>query len=361
MARRVLIITAYYLDWHPAPAVLRVKGIERFLRERGYRVDVFHFAGKGRGKGRGRMREIFRWVGWPDSMLGKVVANMGKLRRMLRSTNPDAVYITSPPFSTLLLLPLIDRPAMVEMRDVWSYDRILRMYRTPIQRWLSKLWEGYAMRKAHTVITLNENQMEYLSRTHGIPPNRFALLPHFYLPLQVKDCTPQDSPLLRVCYMGTADWMKGLEKVLPAMSRMTEIKPVIRGEVKGISPEGAEIFPPLPHTEAIEWACRHCDVMWVSLDRFEGHHLITSSKAKTYLSMGRPILATIPMDNPMASHFEQVEGIYMADIDREGEILKTLKRLVEDWKANRLMKPENPQIFRYDRVLMGLDEILSKI
>ena len=350
---RILIVSTYYLDSHPAPAVLRVRGLERYLRERGHEVMVFHSSSPVSPASR-KSPSLLRWVGWPDSQLPFVLKNAIRYRSTLQQFSPDIVYITAPPFSTLLLLPLTNRPAFVEFRDVWSYDRILKLYRTPFQRWLTDAYEGYVLRKARRIITLNHNQKKYMMEKHGLSESRFTVLPHFYIPVDLKGCTPVPSRVIRICYMGTADWMKGLEKVLPAMSRMGEIRPIIRGKVKNISPEGARILPPLPPMEAIKWACRNCDILWVSLDRFEGHHLITSSKSRSFLATGKPIMATIPMDNPMAEDFRKVGRIYMADIDDAGQIESMLMRILRDWKTGQLMRPENPEIFRYDVVLQEL-------
>ncbi len=356
---RILIVSTYYLDDHPAPAVLRVRGIERFLRERGHEVRVFH-SKKPISSASRKSPSILRWIGWPDSHLPFVLKNVREYRRILDRFDPDVVYITSPPFSTLLFLPLTDKPAFVEFRDVWSYDGILKLYRTPVQRWLTDRYENYSLKKARRIITLNENQKKHLMKKHGIPETRFTVIPHFYTPTDLEGCIPTPSSTIRVCYLGTADWMKGLEKVLPAMVRLS-ISPIVRGTVKGIDLKGTKILPPLPHREAIEWACKNCDILWISLDRFDGHHLITSSKSKSLLALEKPILATIPMDNPMAEHFRRIGGIYMADIDDARQIKNTLKTILEDWKRGRLMKPENPEIFRYDRVLTNLEELLKGI
>ncbi len=356
---RVLIASIYYLDSHPAPPVLRVRAIERYLRERGHDVRVFH--SHEAPSHSPRRNSLLRWVGWPDSHFPFVLKNAGKYRRIVRRFQPDVIYITAPPFSTLLLLPLSNRPALVEFRDVWSYDGILKLYRTPIQRWLTEKYEAFVLRRALRVITLNENQRDYLIKKHNLPPTRFATLPHFYTPLDSPKCTATPSGYVRICYMGTVDWMKGLERVIPIMERFPLISPMIRGRLKDVKIKGAQVLPPLPHREATEWACRNCDVMWVSLNRFEGHHLITSSKSISLLALKKPILATIPMDNPMAGYFREIGGIYTADIDDERKIEIALKSITEDHRRGKLKKPENPEIFRYDRVLKGLEELLEEI
>jgi len=328
--------------------------MERFLRERGFDVRVLHGEGNNTGSAGGR-RSIFRWIGWPDSHIPFVLKNIKKLKSILREFDPHYIYITSPPFSTLLFLPFIrNRKVLVEFRDVWSYDEILKLYRTPIQKALSRWYEGYSIRKAWKVVCTNENQCECLKRIHRENSGKFITIPHFYIPAETPHQSKGKKERLRICYAGTADWMKGLEKVIPLMKEFEKIEVLIRGQVKDVEIHGAEILPPLDYEETLKWIVEECDAVWISLDRFRGHHLITSSKSKALLSTGKPIFATVPHDNLMFRDFERIGGIYLSDIDDVEGIRRTLSQMVDDWKTGQLMRPENPEIFRYDVVLQEL-------
>ncbi|MCS7244941.1 MAG: hypothetical protein N2504_01255 [candidate division WOR-3 bacterium] len=376
--KKILFVSYYFPPYGIPVGYLRVYKIAKFLKENGF--DVLVFSNKGENKINTKIGNEFNiiWVenepisssfkklglvnylAWPDRRISFFIKGYSKFKEVLKSFSPDYVFITAPPFSTLLFSLFVPKNKLiVDFRDIWSYDA-LELIKSPIQKFLTNIFEKYVIKKSKFCIVLNSLAKEYLEKKHMT--NKIIVIPQFYDSSIKVNSENGKNKELTIGYFGTIDRRQGLVKVLREIDRLSlNIKVIIYGVSTDETIRDIQKFSFIEYKGAIgfeEIPKVNVDVLLITLDRIKGYEIITKNKAKELLALRKPMFAVIPKDGIMYKEFLEIENVYLADIDNNQEIKETILKLYEDWENKKLLIPKNIEIYK-DTVV--LPKILSLI
>lgn len=376
--KKILFVSYYFPPYGIPVGYLRLYKIAKYLKENGF--DILIFSNKGENKINTKIgnefnivwienepiKEDFKKLGivnylaWPDRRISFFIKGYRKFKKVLKDFSPDYVFITAPPFSTLLFSIFVPKNKLiVDFRDIWSYDA-LELIKSPIQKFLTNFFENYVIKKSRFCIVLNSLAKEYLEKKHKT--NKIAVIPQFYDSSIKVNSEIKKNEKLTIGYFGTIDRRQGLVKVLKEIEKLNlKIKVIIYGistdeTIKDIQKfnfveyKGPIGFEEIPNIDV--------DVLLITLDRIKGYEIITKNKAKELLVLKKPMLAIVPKDGIMYREFLEIGNVYLADIDDNQEIKKTILKLYEDWKNERLLTPKNIENYK-DSVI--LPKIMSLI
>lgn len=141
----------------------------------------------------------------PDSAIGWLFPALKAAREVTRDWQPDIVFASAPPFTTLIAGRMIARrtgaPLVIEYRDRWLEDPY--GHEAPrLRRWVERHMEEWCVRQAHSIVTVSEPWAEdYRSRWgkpvsvcyNGFDPEDIAAL---------NGIVPAQSDKLTILYTG---------------------------------------------------------------------------------------------------------------------------------------------------------------
>lgn len=223
--RRDLLLVAPAFPPHPSPATHRARFITRYAPELGWKVRVLSVRPEfyaerldleleelvPSGLDIRRVRAIpvsmARRFGLGDLSIRSFLFLWAELRRVCRAERPDALFLSTPPFYSLLLAVAIRAefgvPYIVDYTDPWIYD-LKAADRSPLRReyWndkLARLLEPLVVRRAGHIIGVSEGTHAGIRRRHPqIPGTRFSTEPIGY--------DPRDFEALRMARRRSALW-----------------------------------------------------------------------------------------------------------------------------------------------------------
>ncbi len=362
---KFLVVSYYFPPNGPFTGYARAYEIAKFLKAEGHSVHVFTmwkptdefphtFVENQTNLNLRKGKSWLKYIGWPDRHVGFFLKGFPKFKELMRTFAPDMVFMSVPPFSTALFSLILPKGSFViDFRDVWSADN-LQLYRTPLQRYLSLLFERYCINKSLFSTCTNENACRYLREKHST--DRVYTLEHFY---EDQGC-PDSSRELSICYLGSLENVYALEDVIPhLLERGFRVKLVgyIREKLKL---EGVEYHPPMDIPKLHAWVCRNCSALLVCLKPYRNHHLVLMNKSVYYLSFNKPILAYLPEKNPAYVLYRSLGNIYLSTYGNLEEFLENVENLKEDLLSGRAKYPPKPKMYSKESFLERFQAILGK-
>jgi glycosyltransferase involved in cell wall biosynthesis len=171
----------------------------------------------------------------PDSQMLWYPAAVAAGKRLLRKEQFDAILVTAPPYSSLLVGRALARaskvPLVVDYRDEWtiSNDQLENKQLGPFARFLQRGMENRVLRTASGVVATTEASAESL-RGRCREANASAPVYCIYNGFDAddfRDIEPaaRDSRLFRVVYMGTLWNLTSLAPFKEAVATLSKTKP----------------------------------------------------------------------------------------------------------------------------------------
>lgn len=246
-----------------------------------------------------------------------------KLIWLLNKRSFDCVFVTAPPFSSMIPVALVCRlfgvPVIADFRDEWVFNRIHieNSSKNSFVNWIDKQGEKLVVHSSAAIVaatsryiqSLQErhpavNQAKMYSITNGFDADDFlgrsSLIP------KVK----ADGRRINIVYTGTVWSATSLEKFLVALGFLfiehPAFKEIVHLKVYGrIVPSEAHYLTSSTVTENIELKgyCSHntilqeimaADILLLTLSNYDGAERIIPAKTFEYMVTGNPILALLP-------------------------------------------------------------------
>ncbi len=351
-------------------------------------LDSFKMREKLVGPLKPRIDSPLRWIvrrfSWPDTQTGFVPAAF-RLALKLRD-KVDAVMVTAPPWSSLLLGRILKRvtelPLIVDMRDPWVNHP---EHNSP--RWkraLNKRAEREVLEEADAIIAATRSHREDLSNRYPHLAPRTHYIPNGFDKADFSRNTPSASKKrnmrtkpLKLCYAG----ILGLGSINRGTTLYAAIRKLrdedgitpsqlcveIMGEISAVEEErirrsGVSVFIErlgyLPHRNVMK-RLQKADLAWLPYHS-EYSPLIVPAKTYEYIGSGTPVLAVVNPHHETARLISQTgAGMVIGEGDVDG-VADALRLLL---KGKFPYSPERKAIARFDRRCQAgqLAEILNEL
>jgi len=282
---------------------------------------------------------------FPDMQVGWFGPALRAARRLAREWQPDVIYASAMPYTSLLVARRLSRelgvPWVGELRDLWADHQA---YPYPAwRRWIESRMEKSVLSSARALVTVSQPLAEKLRAKYACPvhviTNGFDAEDYAGEP-----CANTGSGPLRIVYTGTVykgkqdpgPLFEAVRQLGPDASRiriefygrLNELLPVGEQAARMGVAERVEIKGPVPFTEVTRLQ-READVLlmliWTDL-RERG---VFTGKLFEYLGARRPILAVGPSQDVAA---QLILG------RQAGAVLKDPARIaaqLSDWLAQK--------------------------
>lgn len=242
-------------------------------------------------------------------------------KRLLREENFDAIFVTAPPFSALLVGVALARyakvPLVVDYRDEWTLSNKYWENKKlgPISNWVQSRMERRVLRTARAVLATTRSSAEAL-REHCAAAGSKALVSWIYNGYDSDDFAhrsvrPSDASRFRLVYTGTLWNLTSVAPLVAAIRRLAAQSPelasrldvVVIGRRTDAEKAHLELLRDLPcrlithdyldHSAALDEMCS-ADANCLLLSDVPGAGRVVPAKLFEYMASRRPILALAP-------------------------------------------------------------------
>jgi glycosyltransferase involved in cell wall biosynthesis len=297
-------------------------------------------------------------------------------RRILRSTDVDAIITTSSPDSAHLigrdLQGETGLPWVADFRDPWtqriSYDPPTRWHRHVN----AALEREVVTRASAVVVTTDETRDDFRRRYPGVEGSKFVVIPNGF-DREDFPRSPREPrwDRFQVLYSGQLTAGRSIDPLLAVLAGFFDRAPSARGltDVRLVGPREIEndakvrgagladvvrFEGPLPHRDAVEnLATAHVLVLLENMGPRAG--LIAQAKLYEYLFSGRTIVALVP-DGAVRRIVTGTAAGVSGNAESLGEPVEHLARAFDAWRERRLL-PGAPRsaLVSYSRHVLASD------
>lgn len=281
----------------------------------------------------------------------------------LRKDRPDLIFVTAPPFSSLvagvLAKYILGRPLVSDFRDEWvgflagsSWSDAGKGKRLSFI--VEKLMERMVVRKSDAVITASPGYVDSFERKYGVQcRKKVVCITNGYDPADLRFEPGKEPPKgvlsagkMNVIYMGTV-WhstslkyfLEGLRKTefkdsinLVVLGRVTHEEEAILGSYGDLAITKTGYFS---HENAVRLASSG-DALLVTLSPIAGAERIIPGKVFEYMAMRKHILAVIP-EGATSRILNEYSGSIMAAPEDAGKIAAGIRELFLKWSSRANM------------------------
>ena len=232
--------------------------------------------------GRGLERLYRNLLLWPDEHMGWFLSALPLTLRLCRQWQPDVIYASSPPATTLALAWAMRRicgaPWVAEIRDRWADDPYTS--RPEWRRSLERRLEDIILSSASGLVTVSQTWAEFYGTRYRVPTavvyNGFD--PDAYCHADGAD---GEAGVLRIVYTGSVYAGRDPAPLWQALASMGENAEAIRVEFYGAK-----------RSEVLPGAARHGVDRLVAVTEYVAH------AESVRLQCGADILLMLQWDNP---------------------------------------------------------------
>jgi glycosyltransferase involved in cell wall biosynthesis len=243
-------------------------------------------------------------------------------KKLLRSEKFDAIFVTAPPFSSLLVGAALARysrlPLVVDYRDEWTLSNKYWENKNlgPISNWVQSRMERRVLRTASAVLATTRSSAEAL-RAHCAAAGSKATVSWIYNGYDSDDFAhrtvmPRDNSRLRLVYTGTLWNLTSVSPLVTAVHQLAAESPdlasrldlVFVGRRTDAEKAHLELLNGLPcrlithdyldHSAALDEMCG-ADANILLLSDVPGAGRVVPAKLFEYMASRRPILALAPL------------------------------------------------------------------
>jgi glycosyltransferase involved in cell wall biosynthesis len=314
-------------------------------------------------------RLILNTVMLPD--LARPWANnaIKALPSILREECIDAIYVTGPPFSALLVAEkaarLADVPLIMEYRDPWCIPS--GRPTNKVKRMIESRWEARIIRNARKVVFDNPVSRDAHISFYRIPPRKTVLIPNGYDPADRVGVSPLKTPeLILFGYSGsfTSDG-RTPRYFVDALGKTLERHPEWRGRIKakfvgqfwpddkdyiaaiGLS-DCVEYTGFLPHSESIRHVAGF-DIALVIGETCKGNMNTVPEKIYEYMMWEKPMLALVPEEGASGRLIRELGLGEVTGVDNIAAIAEGIERMCSSALKGEMVTGRRPGIEKFDR------------
>lgn len=288
---------------------------------------------------------------------------------ILRENRIDAVYVTGPPFSAMLVGERAARmagvPLAIEYRDPWC---VPSGRPTHGLKWLlEKRMEARIIRFASRVVFDNPVSREAHTTFYGIPREKTSIIPNGYDPADCVAVSPiKSAGSVLFGYSGsfTSDgrtprfFIDALRIVLDKRAEWAgKVKAKFVGQfwpddrdyiaAKGLQ-AAVELTGFLPHSESIKHVAGF-DVALVIGETCKGNTNTVPEKIYEYMMWKKPMLALVPESGASSRLIREYGLGEVTGVDNVSVIAESLEKMIESALRGDLPFEARPGTERFDR------------
>ncbi|MBD3285058.1 glycosyltransferase [candidate division WOR-3 bacterium] len=308
------------------------------------------------------LRKLARTLTWPDTHRGFARRALPVIKEL--SSEVQAILVTAPPFSSLLMIPglkkKLDIPIIADMRDPWVSHPVHD--RQAWKKGKNRAAEREALGASDTVIAATRTHTEDLKQRYPEMEERIYYIPNGY---DTEDFSAKKGKrmdgALRIVYSGIMGLegindgstlyaalriLKDKEGLRPSDLRFEIIGEVARKEEERMKDVEEFIDSPgfLPHKEAMA-RLERADLAYLPYHaRYS--YFIVPAKVYEYVGSGTPVLAEVDPTHETASILRDTGTGMIADEDDVDAVVKALRLLL---KGRFPYRPKRQHIRYFDR------------
>jgi glycosyltransferase involved in cell wall biosynthesis len=333
--------------------------------------------------GMGVLSKIIKYVSYiiftPDYQVGWVPFAVSASLKILKSYKIDAIFISVPPFSSLLIgiaLRIITGKKWIsDFRDEWleSLVRSLNNHKRPFGHCVLRAIEQQSVRSAYLVTTVSRGIVQNFQKKYPNLNKRFIYLPNGFDPEDFpsdKFETFSENGKFTLTYTGTLFSVTTPKYFLLALEDLVSKFPELLGNLSinivGRITEDIMPFFNVPklreiinivgytnHNQSILYLLKS-HVLILIIDELPDAGNIVTGKIFEYLAAQKPILALIPQEGEAANIVRQTKsGIVIPPRD-VNKISNQILKLYKDYKTGNLcFQPEISSIQQFNRKLLA--------
>ncbi len=315
----------------------------------------------------------------PDNKIGWLQPAVKKAVSLHQEAPFDIVLATIPPYTGALVAHKVARktglPYVIDFRDDWL-DNPRHVYPTPLHRSIHRFLERRVVKDASALIFINEQISATVSDRFAALDREGQALPGLHVIPQGFDRqdfaiidsdareAAEPAKKLRFLYSGVFYDAQTPDYFLNALRHFIDARPdageALEAVFVGLLPERSRrLIEELaleewvhyagyrPHEECVRYLLG-ADVLWMTVGRGAGQHLISTSKLFEYFGAGKPILGLVP-EGAAQDALHRYGASWIAPPDDVESIEQTLARIYTEWKNDALPRPDADFVRQLER------------
>lgn len=315
----------------------------------------------------------------PDNKISWSKKALEKVDEILSNQHFDALFVTSPPFSSFEVLSEIkkkhDIPLFADYRDLW-FGSYFAFYPTPFHRILHKQKEYKALKAADRIIVTNRKIKEKLLETYRfLTFDDVVIISHGYDKDDFEKIPAQTKPDNKMVLMYSGIFMvySTPKYFLKAFKEISVERPDIASNIElqfvgFLRKENQKLIRKLKlqsfvkdhgyvnHNESIA-KIKSADVLWFMVGKRRNIDAILPGKVYEYLGAQKPIIACVP-DGAAKMAIEESGAGFICKPDDIHDIKNTILQVYDLYKKGTLPKPSDEYLSKFRRD--NLTELLTK-
>ncbi|MBN1997370.1 glycosyltransferase [candidate division KSB1 bacterium] len=302
----------------------------------------------------------------PDARIGWVPFALVKARQIIKKEKIDIIFISSPPHSIQLLVPLLKLftriPCIIDLRDPWTDIRYYKaVKRSTAIKLLDRFFERRILISADHVITVSSglaDQFRHLARRNI----NISVIPNGYDPDDFAGTDFSSSSNFIMLYSGNLLENQNPHVLWQALIKITQKTPKfalqcklvfignVPQEVKNILqdlPVKHELKKFMPHRDVIQQFI-NARILIVVIPKVENNKGIVTSKLYEYAGSGNPILAIGPETGDAAGTIGELPDSCMCDYNNVGKCENFILDVFKKWNRGVPSAP-SPATAKFSR------------
>jgi len=292
----------------------------------------------------------------PDVQVLWWPALLVKLVKLIRTQQPDCLFVTGPPFSSLLpvvwLGSLFKVPVVADFRDEWSFARnnLEQAARHRLAAVLDGAMERYVVKNCTALTAANGSYLAAISTAHG--PGSLGkgfVITNGYDEDDFAACvtSPQgEDDRITIAYAGTVWKATSLAPFFTALKALLVEDPPLAGKVsvriygRVVDAEMAsctdpflagniELFDYTAHDALLKELSR-ADLLLFSISDLPGAEKIIAGKVFEYMATGKHIFAMIPEGESKSILVNSYNNYTAVEPTADREIRRLLREVIDD-------------------------------
>lgn len=326
------------------------------------------------------LRKISSIFWFPDNKKGWIEPAFKKAEEIITANDIELIFSTAPPYSNLLLGKKIKQkyniPLLFDMRDDWLHSH-LNKYSAGIYKRKMKLMESETLETSDFLITINDKILQGIrNRIKSINTVNSCTITHGFDPEDFENdvVTSQKKHSISFLYSGVfyedsnpKIFLNAIYHLLKENEELKErVKLKFQGRLRSEDKKLIQIlgleeittdFGYLKHKEAVV-NLREADILWLNVGQKKHADKISLGKSSEYFATKKPILGLVP-DGEAKKLLLKYKAGFIADPYSVSEVKKQIQQIINDFDTNKLPKPDNEFIQKFD--ILSLTEDLSEV
>ena len=318
----------------------------------------------------GAVKLLVHLIMMPDPQIGWNFFTRRKARKIIKKHDIQSVFISAPPFSSLLLVPELAKSGVkviADFRDEWtefylkSYDFHQRDQNTA-QKIIQM--EKDVIESAHLITMATDSFVKNYSRKYPGHREKIKLLTNGFDADDFPENLPidRDEKIFTITYTGTIFNVTTARFLLEALKALFQEQPNLKNRVKlnfvgRITDDEKKYFDQfeykeqltLPgyvsHDQSVKYLLTS-DLLVVIVDELDGSDRIIAAKIFEYIYTGVPILALVPEEGEIAKIVKSTNTGLVLSNRKTDEIKKAVFRFI---RKEFDFEPHQNEINTYSR------------